>query len=749
MTDIFKEENLNAIRLSWNVFPSNRIDMQRYVVPLGFHYTPLKKVENLQILEYDPILCKACKSAINPYSHIDFRSKAWTCSFCLERHLFPPNYAANISESNLPAELINEYTTIEYKLNKKESNWPIFLFIIDTSIDLDELQELKETIQNTLSQIPPECGVGIITFGTMCNVVELGFNDFPKMYVFKGDRDYKPVEVQELLGLLAKNDPKVVSQASIKKFILPLKDCEFTINSFLDDLLPDSFPKGNGERRANCGGLALQVAISLLESVCNGEPSRIFFFSGGACNVGPGKIVGTKLSETIRNYIDFEKGNSNTNYYKPAAAFYEQLALRAFKSGQIIDLFSCGLNQVGLLEMKCLVEKTGGYMVLTDSFSTIPFKDTFRKIFDLDEEGNLKMTFRGKIDLFVTTPLRISGGIGHMVGLGNTTGGIVSDMTVGQGGTRSWGIGGMDVNSTYSIVLDIDPSAKANPNIRHTTIQISTTYIAGDRSTRLRVTTIMRKVSSDLASNKYEVAQSFDQEAAAVVIARMCVEKGYKEDRIDVLRWLDKSLINLTTRFAEYNKDDPKSFKLTQEFSYFPQFMFYLRRSYFLQNFNSSPDEITYFKMSLIHENVLNSTIMIQPALFTYTPENPESTPVFLEIENMKSDYVLLLDAFFFICIWHGENVCKWRDMGYQNDPEYENIKMILDNPQEYAQSLLAERIPTSRFISCDVGSGQERLIKSTLNPVINPGNNDGYFVSDDVSLKVFMDHLIKKSVMS
>ena len=64
MVDIIKEENTNGIRLAWNVFPANKVDMQRYVVPLGFHYSPNKPVEGLQLLEYDPIVCKSCKSVI-------------------------------------------------------------------------------------------------------------------------------------------------------------------------------------------------------------------------------------------------------------------------------------------------------------------------------------------------------------------------------------------------------------------------------------------------------------------------------------------------------------------------------------------------------------------------------------------------------------------------------------------------------------------------------------------------------------
>ena len=755
MFDIAKEESQNSVRMSWNVLPSNPIDLQRYIVPCGIHYTPLKQVDNLQILEYEPLTCKICKSVIAPQFQIDFRSKSWSCPFCESKNMFPTIYAQNISEQNLPAELLPEATTIEYKLNKKESKFPVFMFLIDIAIEESELSELKETIQSTLSLIPPECEIGIITYGTMCNLVELGFTDFPKMFVFKGEKKYSAQNIVTQLGLFNKNDPRIQSQNS-KKFLVPLKDSEFAINSFLDDLFPDPFPVGFEERKSNCLGLAINVAISLLESVHNGEPCRIFIFAGGPCNIGSGKIVDLKLKETIRNYLDFEKGNENTYHFQEAIKYYEELADRAFKANQIIDIYSCCLNQIGLLEMKFLVEKTGGVMLLTDSFSTRSFKDTFNKIFESDEEGNLKMCFKGRSELFVTKPLKLKGALGHLVSMNivnnenNNLKMVSNDYPIGQGNTRVWNLGGIDSTSTYTYILDID-SNNQNNNYRYGIIQFQTSYIASDRTTRLRVTTIKRKISPDLQNNKYEVAQSFDQEAAAVLLAKIAIDKNIKEERNLVLRWIDKTLIKLTSRFAEYNKDEPSSFRLTKEFAYFPQFIFYLRRSFVLKNFNASPDEVTQFKTILLRENVTNGTIMIQPALFSYSGEDPESTPVLLKIENMKSDVVLLLDAFFFICVWYGEDVCKWRDAGFQNEPEYENIKYMLDNPVDYAQSIVSERIPSPRFISADYGTGQERLIKSVLDPNLS-GTNDfkeGYFVTDDVSLKVFMEHLIRKAVAS
>ena len=84
-------------------------------------------------------------------------------------------------------------------------------------------------------------------------------------------------------------------------------------------------------------------------------------------------------------------------------------------------------------------------------------------------------------------------------------------------------------------------------------------------------------------NNADELVAGFDQEAAAVVIARLATHKMETEEDFDATRWLDRTLIRLASRFGDYRKDDPASFQLTPNMSYYPQFMFNLRRSQFVQ----------------------------------------------------------------------------------------------------------------------------------------------------------------------
>jgi len=99
-------------------------------------------------------------------SQIDIRGKLWICPFCLSRNSFPAHYK-DISNTNLPAELLPKYTTIEYTLARPVQVPPIFLFVVDTCLDEDDLKALRDAIVVSLSLIPPYALVGLITYGTM------------------------------------------------------------------------------------------------------------------------------------------------------------------------------------------------------------------------------------------------------------------------------------------------------------------------------------------------------------------------------------------------------------------------------------------------------------------------------------------------------------------------------------------------------------------------------------------------------
>jgi len=251
-----------------------------------------------------------------------------------------------------------------------------------------------------------------------------------------------------------------------------------------------------------------------------------------------------------------------------------------------------------------------------------------------------------------------------------------------------------------------------------------------------------------------EVGSSFDQEASAALMARWAVHKAETEESFDILRWLDRKLIQLCQKFADFRKDDQNSFRLAPNFSIYPQFMFNLRRSQFLHVFGSSPDETAFFRIYLLTEGVTNNTLMIQPSLLAYSFQHPPG-PVLLDVSSISPDRILLLDTYFNIVVFHGETIAEWRRQNYQDNPEYASFKQLLEAPQAEAKELMVDRFPFPRFVDCNQHGSQARFLLSKVNPSSthnqqgSMGGNGEIVQTDDVSFQTFMEYLQRLTVQS
>lgn len=71
----------------------------------------------------------------------------------------------------------------------------------------------------------------------MVFVHELGFADCPRAYVFRGDKEMATKDIQDQLGINLGTDPMNKGDSSaLKRFLVPVAECEFALNSILDDL---------------------------------------------------------------------------------------------------------------------------------------------------------------------------------------------------------------------------------------------------------------------------------------------------------------------------------------------------------------------------------------------------------------------------------------------------------------------------------------------------------------------------------
>ncbi|EGW35731.1 uncharacterized protein SPAPADRAFT_58928 [Spathaspora passalidarum NRRL Y-27907] len=578
----------------------------------------------------------------------------------------------------------------------------------------------------------------------MVQVHDLGSEKINKSYIFRGDKEYTDKQISEML-----NRPLAPSPAgqqpqfanSLTRFFLPAEEVEFQLTSLLENLNGDPWPVANGDRALRCTGSALNVASNLLGLTYAGFGARIMLFTAGPCTLSPGLIVGPQLKEPIRSHSDIDKDNAK--HFKKATKFYDSLAARAVKNAHTVDIFAGCYDQIGMLEMKNLCNLTGGSLLLTDSFTTAIFKQSFLRLFNKDSQGFLNMGFNGTLDIKTSRELKVSGVIGHASSL-NVKSANVSENELGLGGSSQFRLCALSPRHTYGVFFDVVNTAQL-PQNSQSYIQFITHYQHCSGSYRIRVTTI----SNFLTSDEQTLTNSFDQEAAAVLMARVTLFKAEQDDGADVLRWVDRMLIRLCQKFADYRKDQEESFRLGPQFTLYPQFIYYLRRSQFLQVFNNSPDETAFYRHVLMTEDCNNSLIMIQPTLTAFSLDS-EPEAVLLDSVSIRDDRILLLDTFFHILIFHGRTIAQWRRAGYQDQPEYENFKELLQEPKVEAAELLVDRYPLPRFVDTEEGGSQARFLYSKLNPSVTynssefVSNSGAIVLTDDVSLQVFMSHLQK-----
>jgi protein transport protein SEC23 len=100
-----------------------------------------------------------------------------------------------------------------------------------------------------------------------------------------------------------------------------------------------------------------------------------------------------------------------------------------------------------------------------------------------------------------------------------------------------------------------------------------------------------------------------------------------------VKKWVDRILLKFTVKFANFHRQDKTSFKLQNSMKHFPQFMYHLRRSNFINPFGAPPDQSIYTKTCMLRESIANCMVMIQPALLKYNLEEKDPIPVELDLE--------------------------------------------------------------------------------------------------------------------
>eukprot|EP00486_Rosalina_sp_Unknown_P013244 CAMPEP_0201593950 /NCGR_PEP_ID=MMETSP0190_2-20130828/191416_1 /ASSEMBLY_ACC=CAM_ASM_000263 /TAXON_ID=37353 /ORGANISM="Rosalina sp." /LENGTH=370 /DNA_ID=CAMNT_0048053375 /DNA_START=329 /DNA_END=1438 /DNA_ORIENTATION=- len=370
----------------------------------------------------------------------------------------------------MPSELDQNSTTIEYEQLQSQSQLtqqpqqpqqqqsPAFLFVIDTVHEQEaELDAIKASIEQILTILPEDSLIGLITFGKHVSVHEIGFIQCNKSIVFRGDIDNDENKLKNFTVDRIKHLLEVTPlNGGISRFFQSISEIGNEFNEILEDINIDQWRASRACRPDRCTGVACQIAISLMESCLQGYNGRIILFSGGAPTIGPGRVIESSRAKHLRGHRDIIKGKAPL--YEPACKFYNELSNRCVSNSHVMDIFACALDQLGIAEQRILCDNTGGSLVLSDTFTTSVFEESFNGLFysydiqqqlddikqDEDDEVDdtssvLAMCFNGEIKIRTSRQIRVSGCIGAVSSMNETNTNCISTQNeIGLGGTSKW-----------------------------------------------------------------------------------------------------------------------------------------------------------------------------------------------------------------------------------------------------------------------------------------------------------------------
>ena len=114
--------------------------------------------------------------------------------------------------------------------------------------------------------------------------------------------------------------PMLQAAFGAARFLMPVQQCEFQLTGVLESLTGDPWPVANDKRPLRCTGVALSVAVGLLETTYPNTGARIMLFASGPATEGPGMVVSNELKEPIRSHHDIER--DTVKHYKRAIKVY-------------------------------------------------------------------------------------------------------------------------------------------------------------------------------------------------------------------------------------------------------------------------------------------------------------------------------------------------------------------------------------------------------------------------------------------
>lgn len=92
-----------------------------------------------------------------------------------------------------------------------------------------------------------------------------------------------------------------------------------------------------------------------------------------------------------------------------------------------------------------------------------------------------------------------------------------------------------------------------------------------------------------------------------------------------------------------------------------------------------------------------------------------------------RFDFCAFNGAFSSTLVLLFQTIAQWRSLKYQDMPEYENFRQLLQAPVDDAYEILQTRFPMPRYIDTEQGGSQARFLLSKVNPSQTHNNMYSY----------------------
>jgi hypothetical protein len=130
------------------------------------------------------------------------------------------------------------------------------------------------------------------------------------------------------------------------------------------------------------------------------------------------------------------------------------------------------------------------------------------------------MGFNAELEVQTSREFRVAGAIGPVTSTKTAKASVVAETEIGEGLTCTWKLGSVDPSSTIALYFEVVNHHNSPVQAgKQRYLQLSTLYQCSNGQFRLRVTTTSN-VYADPVAQVTEIANGFDQEAAAVIMAR-------------------------------------------------------------------------------------------------------------------------------------------------------------------------------------------------------------------------------------